>query len=923
MKKVIAAVATLFIAVALSIVAVAAPASAHTAQLSGYSVCDNDTGTATITWTLVNQWSLDASVSSSSNTSVIPTGTTLAKSGHSGDTKTFTQSVPAPAANVTESLSVTVKWSDNVTEDYNYSVKVQSTCVIPVKKDASASVTDTAAVCGAAETAAENTITNATWGTPTVTSTKFTVVATAISGHAFSTAGQFGSLNSNKTVDTFTVDLSPALSADHCKTASAAVTTTAATCNGPETVAEGAINHATWSPITYNQAGTSYTAIATAASGYEFSNGHTTLTLTGNLDAALTGHVCEDYIIVAWHMPSWVDSTTPTWSQTYFTSQEEQAPDLNALDSKLVEACGVQYQVDIYYNSPTTASLIQGGFLDGPNNPPEDLIPGGWGVAYKLVQGPKCATPVTPTESDSCTAGGTITITPADGVTYYLDGTAVDTAGGTVVESGLTGSHTVTATASSGYLLSGYPDGGYTFNINTNCTVSYNSSGECTSSNGVSNQDVTLTLVNPSNSPATFVITSTDSTVTNGTFIVPANTTENEDVGSTTSTGGTFDVSVNGGPSQTVTVASFTGCLIVTAGDPFLTQATCNRDENVAENNASITVDLETGLIYSISGPNGFSLTNLTPDSNGGATGNWIAASGLAPGTYTVSVVADTADGYVLDPSMAATWPFTLALTTPVCDIGVSVTPADCAPPIQSGQFSTDTGSDPTIMVDLNPNVVYTARKVDAPTSSTVLVDATTVVASGEYFVDVTLSATGSSNGFSLPGGVSTLTYGESGVGSETPFDLTGFCPPIEATVNVGASGSNAVCTAGVTTDGVITLDRVAGQDSVTYKVVNTATNQVVVNDSTTASVNVPAGTYSVLATPQTGDGISGNTQSLPEGAEQLPNIEVTTDSTDCGGSLAFTGGTIAWLGFVLAGGMLFLGFALLYMRRRGHRTAE
>ena len=49
----------------------------------------------------------------------------------------------------------------------------------------------------------------------------------------------------------------------------------------------------------------------------------------------------------------------------------------------------------------------------------------------------------------------------------------------------------------------------------------------------------------------------------------------------------------------------------------------------------------------------------------------------------------------------------------------------------------------------------------------------------------------------------------------------------------------------------------------------------------------------------------------------------IGTSSTDCDGNLAFTGGTIAWLGFVLAGGMLFLGIAMLYMRRRGNRTAE
>ena len=64
--------------------------------------------------------------------------------------------------------------------------------------------------------------------------------------------------------------------------------------------------------------------------------------------------------------------------------QKQTVPNLNALDDEL-DAIGYGcYQVDVYFDSTITANLIAGGHLYGSHNPNEDLIPGGWGTAYKL-----------------------------------------------------------------------------------------------------------------------------------------------------------------------------------------------------------------------------------------------------------------------------------------------------------------------------------------------------------------------------------------------------------------------------------------------------------------------------------------------------------------------------------------------------------
>jgi hypothetical protein len=472
------------------------------------------------------------------------------------------------------------------------------------------------------------------------------------------------------------------------------------------------------------------------------------------------------------------------------------------------------------------------------------------------------------------------------------------------------GTSTVTATANDGYLLQGYPDGGWTFNVDTDCTATFDSQGTCTSTNGDSFEDVTLDLDNPSGTSATFEVTAPDSTVTD--YTVPAGTNETQDVGSVSSAGGTFEVSINGAEPISIVIDSFTGCIpTALAGDPSATPATCNSDENVSNNNATISVDEETGLSYTITGPAGFTtLTGIT-----GSGGDTVVVTNAPAGAYVISVVA--LPGYTLELQNPDSWPFNITVATTDCSFGVSVQPAQCSAPVNltSSKFTAAGEVLGTITTVADPDVIYTATNTGTSDSFVLTNGGSTSVVDGTYTVAVTLSALGTTDGVILGGDVN---FG--------PYTFTDPCLPTLPSWNAGATGSNAVCTDGSTTDGVITLEHDADQTGdVTYTVTDDATSHVVYHGTNSVTgdtlVNVGAGNYTVTAVATNpADGLSGSTN--PDGSQTF-HIDVTLTSSDCDGNLAFTGGTIAWLGFVLAGGMLFLGLALLYMRRRGNRTAE
>lgn len=110
-------------------------------------------------------------------------------------------------------------------------------------------------------------------------------------------------------------------------------------------------------------------------------------------------------VFVAWSMPSWVNSTTPTWPQNLSVQFGDSSGRLTINSPQVLaeipDLCGTQYQVDAYNETAAVLALIKGGTLTQAGQDSADLIPGGWGVAYKLVKNPTCIATPTPTPTPS------------------------------------------------------------------------------------------------------------------------------------------------------------------------------------------------------------------------------------------------------------------------------------------------------------------------------------------------------------------------------------------------------------------------------------------------------------------------------------------------------------------------------------------
>ena len=111
--------------------AFASSASAHTAGVTGVAACESATGTWTVTWTVSNDWNLDAKLSkvtvgpAGSVMTDLPTTITAApKNGHT--TITGTETVKAPATEAT--LTAHVRWSDGVTQNIKGAVELSGPC---------------------------------------------------------------------------------------------------------------------------------------------------------------------------------------------------------------------------------------------------------------------------------------------------------------------------------------------------------------------------------------------------------------------------------------------------------------------------------------------------------------------------------------------------------------------------------------------------------------------------------------------------------------------------------------------------------------------------------------------------------------------------------------------------------------------------
>jgi hypothetical protein len=393
---------------------------------------------------------------------------------------------------------------------------------------------------------------------------------------------------------------------------------------------------------------------------------------------------------------------------------------------------------------------------------------------------------------------------------------------------------------------------------------------------GGSTESVTFTFDNTaSNRAVTFTVASLGISV----LVAPGATATS--TATVPIAGGTYTVAYTNADSdsvgsQDVLVAGFTDCAI--PGDPSVVQQTCGPDGGLV--GGSITVDLNPELKYSISGgPDGFTAIDDVQS----------AVTPLAAGSYIVSVVAR--DGFEL--AGADSWPLTIAITPLTCttvQATASSTPASCT--------EAQTSVNGSITVVPNSEIQYTINGV--PVSGT-----STSEGTGTYVVDA-----------SLVDGATALGYVLTGQ-TEWTFTLFDGCLTTLPAFHANATGDDAVCTDG-SPQGTITLEHDASElGKIGYKIQKTGSATITDLGTSATTTHVGPGTYHVTAyTVDPEDGFQG---------ESDWTIAVDWDGVPCASTttLAFTGGTIGLFGLALAGSMLFLGIAALYIRRRGSRSAE
>ena len=184
--------------------------------------------------------------------------------------------------------------------------------------------------------------------------------------------------------------------------------------------------------------------------------------------------------------------------------------------------------------------------------------------------------------------------------------------------------------------------------------------GACTFASDTSSKDLTFVFDNTTSSvPVIFTVPDAyekGSSTKGITRTVPAGQKVSV-VSTVTNAGATFAVDFSGVytitiPSTSVTISAFPGCITKTPGDPSHTNEICtSRDIKVL---GSITVGLETGLVYSIDGPG--TANDVSPVTQA-------TTSDLPAGDYVVTVEAKP--GYVL--TGASSWPLTITIKSANC----------------------------------------------------------------------------------------------------------------------------------------------------------------------------------------------------------------------------------------------------------------
>jgi hypothetical protein len=357
----------------------------------------------------------------------------------------------------------------------------------------------------------------------------------------------------------------------------------------------------------------------------------------------------------------------------------------------------------------------------------------------------------------------------------------------------------------------------------------------------------------------------------------------------------------------TPTNASNLDCRItVIPGDPIVTPVVCT---DGASTGGSITVDLQTGLNYTLTGPDGANV----PLINGHAVG-------LPAGDYVVSVT--TEQGYVLGGTIA--WPLTVKVdsaandctpTLPVVDAGAVGTAAVCD--AQDNAFGTITltrTDGQTVDYTLEQDGVAGVTDLGTAQTSVSVVPGTYHVTAiplpGEGLNTLSLPVGAVSN----PDGSATMT-----IVITAPQTACGDIPTLAA-FTADASGSPALCSPADGTTGIITLATFAGD--VDYTITNDATHVTTDLGTTTSSLHVLPGSYTVSASVvHAGDTLLNF--GAPSGS--FAPIVIAAGLVACSGisTLAFTG-VDPQGGIVLGAILLMLGFgALVVVRRRRVNTGK
>ncbi|MDQ1555366.1 MAG: hypothetical protein QOI02_368 [Actinomycetota bacterium] len=497
--------------------------------------------------------------------------------------------------------------------------------------------------------------------------------------------------------------------------------------------------------------------------------------------------------------------------------------------------------------------------------------------------------------------------------------------------------------------------------------------GTCVADGDVSTETVKFTFDNTaSNVDATFTVEGTAISK-----LVKAGESATVDGSPVGTAGAVYKIDVNGVFLQDLAVEQFDGCVEISPVDPTATPGTCVAG---SPSNGNIHIELDSRLSYTVHAADGsvistdvadtsvpagdyyvtvlaqpgyvlkdsepvkwpFSLTvggfeecsvttgsptfttaTCDPSTRNWAIlpavdgGEWVVTRGdKAPvtlasyeggpeGDYTTFTAslqdADPADQFnVVETNFGAWQP--VDVSTLDCTLTAVVAPdaSSCTSTQPEGFISTT-----WVRVTLRDDVIWT---LDAGTANeTVLTTEYTDTVAGNH----TLTATSNKAGFTLVG--------------QTLFPVTVVdtfdCLPTFADLPANVTSTSEKCVSNSVTGGTMTFEFPSPvETAIYYNVTNVSTGHTtkVTSSNAVLKKTFAAGKYTVRAhvVDTVNDRIDTN-----NGAKDRWTITIAAASVLCGGltTLAFTGTTGA-IGFMLAGGMLFLGAAAFFMRRRfGH----